>query len=829
MGSGLYGGNSGLWGGASGLNRGTSGLYSGASGLVDGGGSAPVSPPVNSVLPVITGNTWEGQTLTVSDGTWSGTPTSYTYRWYRDGVVIPGETNNTYVTVRADVVHSITADVIASNAGGPSSAALSSNAIVVQLEVGARVNLIGNGIESESAAPANANTFWALMRQVQGRLQPTPTPVIARSGTTISTTIGTNTPFITPIAIPMSADQYPDFAIFGSCGANDNLLSTDPSGNPYMTDWTDAVDDFVAAHAYAAVIIIVPTAASAKGGEATWRTAAWAVQTAHVAAITATDPRVMLADTTTLIPPENYSSELAGQYVHPDERYAQAVTGIIMAIVDVYVAAGTVLTVLDAMYAGTYRGTASSGVGVMVDTNRALAGIAGTITGPGITAVGGSGLATGKTITNTTGATGFTVEQVATTGGRTKTVVTLANLAVTTGKIQIIDSSNFTLTNATPGQQPRTGSIFRVSAGYNAQGGTYSGGNFGLCDRGASSITTTPAANTHSGVDVLYETINWNCARTFTGTSLSPAATRAVAVMFNAAAFTGAIVLTTLTASSVTGSINAGQVVAGIGVTAGTTIVAQLTGTAGGAGTYQVSISQAVASTGMTAQTDLTGKTIEFEQTFGYTPNFRVLGAPKYLGSYLTIPGGSFPYVGVAQVVRPSGGASAPASVTASIAGTVMTVTGVTSGILYVGMTMSGGGTDAGTYITSLGTGTGGTGTYNVSISQTRASGTKTGAYNTFSAAVGATVRVEPGLWNQEGFLESDFAARRVYKGAYTDTGAGTGTLLATLTTNTWTYAVGAAAATDGDYIWTEVDCANGIGGTVTVRNVLPQCLRVVA
>lgn len=59
---------------------------------------------------------------------------------------------------------------------------------------------------------------------------------------------------------------------------------------------------------------------------------------------------------------------------------------------------------------------------------------------------------------------------------------------------------------------------------------------------------------------------------------------------------------------------------------------------------------------------------------------------------------------------------------TASITTTVLTVTAVTSGTFKVGQTISGTGVTAGTYIVSLGTGTGGVGTYNVSVSQTAGS-----------------------------------------------------------------------------------------------------------
>lgn len=62
---------------------------------------------------------------------------------------------------------------------------------------------------------------------------------------------------------------------------------------------------------------------------------------------------------------------------------------------------------------------------------------------------------------------------------------------------------------------------------------------------------------------------------------------------------------------------------------------------------------------------------------------------------------------------------SESATFTGTIATTVLTVTAVTGGILRVGMFISGTGITAGTIITALGTGVGGTGTYTVSVSQT--------------------------------------------------------------------------------------------------------------
>ncbi len=74
------------------------------------------------------------------------------------------------------------------------------------------------------------------------------------------------------------------------------------------------------------------------------------------------------------------------------------------------------------------------------------------------------------------------------------------------------------------------------------------------------------------------------------------------------------------------------------------------------------------------------------------------------------------------------------ASVTGSIATTVLTVTAILSGTLTPGQTISGTGVTAATYIVNQLTGTaGGTGTYTVSVSQTVSSTTITGTLNEVS------------------------------------------------------------------------------------------------
>jgi hypothetical protein len=82
-------------------------------------------PPVNTKLPAITGTPQAGHTLTCSRGTWTNGPTSFKFRWKRNGTAITGATHPTYRVQAADGGHTLTCTVIASNAGGPSSPATS--------------------------------------------------------------------------------------------------------------------------------------------------------------------------------------------------------------------------------------------------------------------------------------------------------------------------------------------------------------------------------------------------------------------------------------------------------------------------------------------------------------------------------------------------------------------------------------------------------------------------------------------------------------------------------------------------------------------------------
>lgn len=79
--------------------------------------------PVNTVAPVVSGNPVVGQTLSTTNGTWSGIPApTYTYQWQRNGSNITGATSQTYVLQQADAGNSIRCVVTATNTAGSASA-----------------------------------------------------------------------------------------------------------------------------------------------------------------------------------------------------------------------------------------------------------------------------------------------------------------------------------------------------------------------------------------------------------------------------------------------------------------------------------------------------------------------------------------------------------------------------------------------------------------------------------------------------------------------------------------------------------------------------------
>jgi hypothetical protein len=105
--------------------------------LVSPVGSATTqTAPANTVLPAIS-----GQVVTTSDGTWSGSPTSFTYQWLRcpalgglpdgsDCAEIGGATTNSYGPATGDVGFTLRTQVTAGNADGKTKATSKATAVV---------------------------------------------------------------------------------------------------------------------------------------------------------------------------------------------------------------------------------------------------------------------------------------------------------------------------------------------------------------------------------------------------------------------------------------------------------------------------------------------------------------------------------------------------------------------------------------------------------------------------------------------------------------------------------------------------------------------------
>ena len=90
-----------------------------------------IPPPVNTVVPSLSGSATVGQTLTANVGTWTGNNITYSYSWYKNDEPIYGANSSTYVLTANDAGYAITCSVSGDNeAGGDSVNTVSTSNVV---------------------------------------------------------------------------------------------------------------------------------------------------------------------------------------------------------------------------------------------------------------------------------------------------------------------------------------------------------------------------------------------------------------------------------------------------------------------------------------------------------------------------------------------------------------------------------------------------------------------------------------------------------------------------------------------------------------------------
>ena len=120
--------------------------------LPGGGGAVTTAAPNNTTEPRISGGAVVGSELTASQGSWTGSPTSFAYQWVRcprggglptgaDCAVIGGATTTKYVIATADVDHRLRVRVTASNSDGSKTVASNATGIVRAPDAGRPANV----------------------------------------------------------------------------------------------------------------------------------------------------------------------------------------------------------------------------------------------------------------------------------------------------------------------------------------------------------------------------------------------------------------------------------------------------------------------------------------------------------------------------------------------------------------------------------------------------------------------------------------------------------------------------------------------------------------
>jgi hypothetical protein len=117
------------------------------------------APFTSRGVPIITGNLVVGETLSVSNGSWSPTPDSFTYVWKRGNAAISGATSSTYVLQPADAGSKITVLQTAVKAGFASTSTIRTTPVITSEFDEASTPTIGGVAQVGQTLQANVGTW----------------------------------------------------------------------------------------------------------------------------------------------------------------------------------------------------------------------------------------------------------------------------------------------------------------------------------------------------------------------------------------------------------------------------------------------------------------------------------------------------------------------------------------------------------------------------------------------------------------------------------------------------------------------------------------------
>jgi len=109
--------------------------------------AAALAAPVATVAPTLSGQATQGQAVVVTNGSWSGSPTSYVYQWQDCDAAgvncasLVGAITASYTLAAADIGHTVRAVVTAANPAGTASASTTPTAIVASAPSGGGLTL----------------------------------------------------------------------------------------------------------------------------------------------------------------------------------------------------------------------------------------------------------------------------------------------------------------------------------------------------------------------------------------------------------------------------------------------------------------------------------------------------------------------------------------------------------------------------------------------------------------------------------------------------------------------------------------------------------------